>query len=86
MTRITYLIRLWNIYTNKIKAVLCFAVPSQLVEKVSSLKNTERSENKKFSVNPFIKGLSGVRGGSPKACECFAHNKSRVYGQSETVL
>ena len=56
------------------------------VEKVKNLKisqKIERSEQVKFSIKPFLKGLAGARGGSPKPCERLAQHKNKVYRQAD---
>jgi len=46
-----------------------------LVEKLHS--------NLSTSQLPFLKGLAGARGGSPKPCERLAQHKNKVYRQAE---
>jgi len=49
---------------------------------MKKLSKIERSEQVKFSVKPFLKGLAGARGGSPKPCERLAQHKNKVYRQA----
>jgi len=52
---------------------------------MKNLSKIERSEQVKFSVKPFLKGLAGARGGSPKPCERLAQHKNKVYRQAESL-
>jgi len=53
---------------------------------MKKLSKIERSEQVKFSVKPFLKGLAGARGGSPKPWERLAQHKNKVYRQADEIL